>query len=157
MRGIGGGRLPPASQHCARAIQWFRRQIGDWGWGRGGEERGVRAGSFIHSLQLLLSSIPSVFIQLWTWSDVEQSSPRQQTVNMVPALSPQYILLILANIKVTISRNIEDILLEEAAHPNSVFSQFSKHSSSSHSSNNIRTFFQTGVSIFKLFISSVFS
>ena len=50
-------------------------------------------------------------------------------------------LLILAHLKVILTRNIEDILLEDSHHPNSVYSHFSRHSE-----DNLKIFYQNGVS-----------
>ena len=54
-------------------------------------------------------------------------------------------------LKVIIARNIEDILFEDTTHPNSVYSQISKHNNNNfHHNKDLRIFFQTGVSYISL-------
>ena len=61
------------------------------------------------------------------------------------------LLLLAYSVKVIIAKNVEDILYDETTHPNSVYSQISKHNNHFNHHKDLKIFFQTGVSCFSFF------
>lgn len=67
------------------------------------------------------------------------------------------LLLLAYTVKVIIAKNVEDILYDETTHPNSVYSQISKHNNHFNHHKDLKIFFQTGSSESDLPVCSPYS
>lgn len=109
--------------------------------------RSVRA-PLIHSFSTTVAFlISSVLINIWRRKEWWSSNKP-----LIMGFSAQITtFLLVAGFTVITTRNIEDILMDEdSQHPNSVYSRFSKHTN-----NNIKIFYQTGVSLHLHFYSVI--